>query len=244
MNTTKKENNCSQIKDIKSFDDLKGLNAIPADTKFVVQTDEKSVEWSNSIDPALTKGYDYSAWYMSSDKGDLYSIDTHDLMSNSKNRKDGYIYFNFYRKNLNNGKIVRVAASRVTARVHTPDEELPDNWQELDVGHIDSDITNNSIENLKFQTHVENCNEPHHRAALSAANRGRTRTPEQWKRQSEAQKGIGVKAVVQLDCDGSEVSHFLSIIEAAQETGIDPGNISAVCNNRRHTAGGYRWEFA
>ena len=60
---------------------------------------------------------------------------------------------------------------------------------------------------------------------------------------SEALKGGGAKAVVQLDAAGNVVDSYPSITDAAQKTGADSGNISAVCNGRRHTAGGYHWQF-
>lgn len=36
---------------------------------------------------------------------------------------------------------------------------------------------------------------------------------------------------------------YQSVREAASKTGIDPGNISAVCRGRRKTAGGLRWSY-
>ncbi|MFS4462376.1 hypothetical protein [Faecalibacterium wellingii] len=46
-----------------------------------------------------------------------------------------------------------------------------------------------------------------------------------------------------MDAAGNVVDSYPSITDAAQKTGADSGNISAVCNGRRHTAGGYHWQF-
>lgn len=232
-----------QQNQISSFDDLKSLHEIPAGTEFIEQRGSIAVKWSNDIDPLLTNGVDYSSWYMISNMGESYSIATHKLMCNSKNRQNGYFYVNFYRKELNDGRITRVAISRLVARIFTPVEELPQNWQELDAAHKDSDTNNNRVENLCFQSHKENCNELHHKIALSAANQGKRRTIAQRKHQSEARKGIGTKPIIQLDTAGNVVDSYPSITDAAQKTGADSGNISAVCNGRRHTAGGYHWQF-
>ena len=36
---------------------------------------------------------------------------------------------------------------------------------------------------------------------------------------------------------------FLSIHDAERETGINDGNISLCCQNKRNTAGGYHWRY-
>ena len=36
---------------------------------------------------------------------------------------------------------------------------------------------------------------------------------------------------------------YPSISEAYRQTGISQGNISAVCNGHRKTAGGYHWKY-
>jgi len=46
-----------------------------------------------------------------------------------------------------------------------------------------------------------------------------------------------------LDLDGNFLYHYSSIMEASRQTGVDGSSISAVCRNKRKTAGGYKWVY-
>lgn len=82
------------------------------------------------------------------------------------------------------------------------------------VSHLDETRTNNFVENLCWVSAKENCNMPLHKKRL----------------------GKKVKCI-----ETEQI--FSSIKEAAEFIGIDRSNISAVCNGRRHTTGGYHFEF-
>jgi group I intron endonuclease len=56
-------------------------------------------------------------------------------------------------------------------------------------------------------------------------------------------KNIQSKAVVQFDIKGEQLKTFRSLREAARETGISAGNISAVCNGDYLTSGGFVFRF-
>ena len=51
------------------------------------------------------------------------------------------------------------------------------------------------------------------------------------------------KVVLQFDKSGNYIAEFESASAAAQQTGINLGNISQVCMNKRKTAGGYIWKY-
>ena len=51
------------------------------------------------------------------------------------------------------------------------------------------------------------------------------------------------KVVLQFDKSGNYIAEFESVSAAAQQTGINLGNISQVCMNKRKTAGGYIWKY-
>ena len=51
------------------------------------------------------------------------------------------------------------------------------------------------------------------------------------------------KVVLQFDKSGNYIAEFESVSTAAQQTGINLGNISQVCMNKRKTAGGYIWKY-
>lgn len=165
----------SQKSKISSFDELKGLDSIPEGTVIQEWREDVLVTWTNNIDPALSKGIDFSKWYMVSDKGDTYSIYTHMAMRCYPNRKNGYYYVSFQRAWLNGKKAIHVYISRLVLRTFTRPELLPENWQQLDAAHKDDNPANNRIDNLEFLTHVQNCNAPHFRAAMSAV----------WKRHNQ-----------------------------------------------------------
>jgi len=54
--------------------------------------------------------------------------------------------------------------------------------------------------------------------------------------------GKNVKKVIQKDLRGNLIKTFISISEAKRETNIH--HISLCCNNKRKTAGGFKWEFS
>ena len=56
-------------------------------------------------------------------------------------------------------------------------------------------------------------------------------------------KPLNSKKVIQYDLDWNVIQEFPSIVEAAREMGISDTRISAVCNGRKKTAGGFRWSF-
>ena len=51
------------------------------------------------------------------------------------------------------------------------------------------------------------------------------------------------KEVVQYNLYGEEVARYSSIMDASNQTGVDDTDISACCNDKAITAGGYFWCF-
>lgn len=95
-----------------------------------------------------------------------------------------------------------------------------------EVNHINEIKTDNRLENLEYCTPKYNCNYG-------------TRN----KRISEKNAGINSRAVLQIK-DGKIVNRFSSRIMAEKLTGVDAGNIGAVCSGNRRSAGGYEWRDA
>lgn len=88
------------------------------------------------------------------------------------------------------------------------------------VNHIDENKLNNDLSNLEWCTAKENINHG-------------TRT----KRAAEKH----FKKVIQLDLNDNILNVFESIKQAGQETGVPRSNISGCCNEKRKSAGGYKW---
>lgn len=97
---------------------------------------------------------------------------------------------------------------------------LPNPGNKREVNHIDGNKHNNSVGNLEWATSSEN--QIHAYYTLKK----------------------GIKPVKQLSKDGGLIRIWESIKEAAKELNICSGDISRAANNKRYTAGGYKWQFA
>ena len=214
------------MNNINCFEDLKSLKSIPLDTVFEFDGEE----WKNIPYPF------YADRYLVSDSGRSWSIKWHSFMRNHPNDK-GYFGINLCK----DGVFKRKSMSRTVALAFI--EDTPENWQELDVNHKDENPANNTVDNLEWVTHEQNCNYGHHNERIAASNRGRKMTAEQRAKISELHKGKGVKAVVQMDRDGNTIAEYDSIKAAAEALNIDPGNISSACRGYRPSAGGFLFAY-
>ena len=214
------------MNNINCFEDLATLKSIPLDTVFEFEGEE----WKNIPYPF------YADRYLVSDSGKSYSIKWHSIMRNHPNDK-GYFGINLCKDSVHSRK----SMSRTVALAFIPD--TPDNWQELEINHLDENPANNSVENLEWCTHQENISYGNHNAHISASNRGRKLTDEQKANLARARTGKGVKAVVQMDRDGNPIAEYSSIREAAAALDIDPGNISSACRGYRPSAGGFLFAY-
>ena len=211
---------------IKNFEDLKLLKSIPLDTVFEFDGEE----WKNIPYPF------YADRYLVSDSGKSYSIKWHSIMRNHPNDK-GYFGINLCK----DGVFKRKSMSRTVALAFI--EDTPENWQELDVNHKDENPANNTVDNLEWVTHEQNCNYGHHNERIAASRKGRKMTAEQRARMSELHRGRGIKAVVQMDRNGNPIAENESIKAAAEALNIDPGNISSACRGYRPSAGGFLFAY-
>ena len=127
--------------------------------------------------------------------------------------KDGYLVVSLCK----DGK-------RKTCRVHllVLNAYLPKPSPDLEILHKNSKPADNRLGNLKWGSHVENINDPHHRAL-----------------QSEVMTNHPSLSMRVLCVETGEV--YPSIQEASRRTSINRGNISACCRGKRKTAGGYHW---
>ena len=99
---------------------------------------------------------------------------------------------------------------------------LPKPSEELEVLHKNNTPSDNRLENLKWGTHRENLNDPHRKLLASDV---MTNHPD--------------LSIPVLCIETGEV--YPSVNEASRQTGIKQPSISACCNSRRKTAGGYHW---
>lgn len=200
-----------------------------------------SEEWK------AVKGYE--GIYEISSTGLLRTLKTGHIKSPSLGN-NGYYYFNISKGN----KQKRVTLHRLLANAFIPN---PENKPCID--HINTIKTDNRLENLRWCSCKENCNNPLSITHSSESHKGQTKTPEsiekwkqsrnKWKRTRSYESFISrlvqtrSKPIIQIGKDGEEIQVFPSVREAARNIGKRPSNIFGVLSGKQKTAGGYRWKY-
>lgn len=154
----------------------------------------------------------YEGLYQVSNFGNVKSL------SNNFSRKEkilklnnikGYLFVDLYK----NGKVKHYKVHRLVAEHFIPN---PDNKPCID--HINTNKTDNRVENLRWTTHKENSNNP-----LTIDKRS--------------------KPIIQFSKDGEFIKKWNSALDVQRELGIKQGNISNCCKGKRNIAGGYIWRY-
>lgn len=103
--------------------------------------------------------------------------------------------------------------------------------KQLECDHIDSNFLNNKLQNLRWVSHEENCN---NKASI-------------LKRIKKEKLDLNTKKVKCYDIDNKSVYHFKSIKEAIKTLGLKNkssyASISHALNGVTKTAYGYKWEY-
>ena len=179
--------------------------------------------------------------------------------------KDGSIISKFWNKKLSgwidddgylvsclllkNGNRQPYRVNRVIAYLFVPrPEHLKDMpYEELQVGHNDTDKKNNNVSNLYWCTSKENNNNPltkEKQMGRKPWNKGLKGcySEEALKKRSE-KFSIPVK---QLTKEGELIRDWQSVKKASEALGIKSSNITACLKNypQHFTAGGFKWIYA
>lgn len=94
---------------------------------------------------------------------------------------------------------------------------------ELEVNHKNGIKNDNNPENLEYMTCSQNVKHSY---------------------DTGLRVGKGAcRVVIQYDLEKKEIARHISLQDAHEKTGISRGNISSVCNKKRHTAGGFIWVY-
>lgn len=134
-----------------------------------------------------------------------------------KNGKDGHGYPHI---SLRKDRATKNAAvHRLAAEAFLPKVEGKEY-----VNHINSDYTNNCVENLEWCTSNEN-------------------NIHAWKQGNRV--ATNAKPIAMFSLNGEHIKDFQSVAEASRNTGICETGIRNCCKNKpKHkTAGGYKWQY-
>lgn len=167
----------------------------------------------------------YDGKYMISSLGRVKALNYHcsgkEKIMSPELMKKGYLRASL----LKDGIRERIMVHRLVA-THFIDN--PNNKPFVD--HIDGNKTNNRVENLRWVTNQENCNNP---ATLTKY------------RDRKGYRVYNSKPVLQLSDNGIFIDIFDCSHTANRLTGIHHNVIRGCCNHNygRKTAGGFRWEY-
>lgn len=168
--------------------------------------------------------------------------------------KKGYLRLDFVNKD---GKRSMVGVHRVVALTF-----IPNPYNKPFVDHIDGDKQNNSIDNLRWCTMMENTHNPvtYERYKISMQSlKGRHLSDEHKRKLSEVRKGThpsletrmlqskrrteSAKPILQLSPNGEVIREWRSVLLASEKLGIDKSAIYKCIAGKLHKTGGYKWKF-
>lgn len=153
-------------------------------------------------------------YYEVSDNGDVRAKKTKRKMKPQVD-KDGYLYVKLYDKNNNKYKHYRIHRLVLETFLGNP-EDKPE------VDHINKDRSDNRLENLRWVTRKEN---------------------DSFVKHPYCKTSYIKRPVIQINKRGEIVGRYESMAEAQKKTGCNNSYISAVCQGKRHTCGGYYWSY-
>lgn len=113
------------------------------------------------------------------------------------------------------------------------------------------EVCDRSVTIEKEQHYIDTLNSCYNMNKIAGNSAGRIQGVEERKKRSELMKGIPLdeevyakirKPVKQYTKEGEFIKEYSSMLEAAQELGIDRGTISKCVAGKRKTAGGYIWK--
>ena len=140
--------------------------------------------------------------------------------------------------------------NRKTYNIHRIVAEafIPNPENKRDIDHINNIKDDNRVENLRWCSHRENCNNPlsieNHKIAIQKRFPNRVIKTQRSRKEAWSDPTVRAKVsipVLQLTKNGSAINYFPSQIEASRQTGLFQTGINLCINNKYKTCGGFRW---
>ena len=174
------------------------------------------------------QGHNYSV----SDRGNVRNDKTNKLLNPWQNSY-GYPTVTLWRQ----GKAKRIPVHRLVAEAFIPN---PQNYPVVD--HINTEVRDNRVENLRWTTYAGNSNNP---ITLSRLRRTTFKNGDANPKTMTGKIGKlnpVSRPIVQLS-HGEIIAYHDCARRAMIATGIDCGSITKVCRGQRKTAGGFQWQY-
>lgn len=233
---------------------------------------------NSEIDPELVSVETIEEWrdikgyeglYQVSNLGRVKSLDNFDYggKNNSKRLRKGKILKLHKRTDGGLGVGLNKNKKHKSCQVHrlVAQAFIPNTDNKPHIDHINTIRTDNRVENLRWVTPKENCNNPltkvHHtnacskeeyRKLISNRLKGRKLSKEQIEKQRNSliarnlkgKNACNHKEIEQYTKDGVLIKKWDTILQASIALNCYSGNISSCCQGKLKSAYGYIWKYA
>ena len=177
----------------------------------------------------------YEGLYEVSSFGNFRKICVNGNVKSLKATKNNYGYYTIGL--WKNHKVKQFRISRLIAEAFIPNLE-----NKPYVDHIDTDKSNNKVDNLRWVSPSENSNNQISRQHMLQSWQSSER------RQKQRLINLGenhprARAVCQLDNDDNVIRVYPTSTEAGNSIGCKRSNITKCCQGERVKAGGFKWKY-